>query len=210
MIIQCPSCAAKYKYDEGKLGDAPSKKVRCPKCKAIIEVKNPAAKTSKAQVMSPVIEKEDHDRTSAASARSHDINEPISPPPTTKVRLDALVGDTYKGMGAAEEEGDSEMPKNKKLSLALIGGNNPGSIYPIVKVITIIGRGDVDLVIQDVESSRQHAQIEIVGDRILLRDLNSTNGTFVNDEKINTADLDNHSEFRIGTTIFMLIITDLD
>jgi predicted Zn finger-like uncharacterized protein len=207
MIIQCPSCAAKYKFDEGKLGDAPSKKVRCPKCKAIIEVKNPSAKTSKAHVIEK--EKDDHDRTSIASAR-RDINEPISPPPTTKVRLDALVGDTYKGMEKDEEESESEIPKNRKLSLALIGGTNPGSIYPIVKAITIIGRGEVDLVIQDVESSRQHAQIEVVGDRIILRDLGSTNGTFVNDEKINTADLDNHSEFRIGTTIFMLIITDLD
>ena len=68
----------------------------------------------------------------------------------------------------------------------------------------------MDVVIQDVESSRQHAQIEIVGDRILLRDLNSTNGTFVNDSKITVEDLDNHSEFRIGTTVFMLIITDMD
>lgn len=205
MIIQCHSCAAKYKFDEAKLGDAPTKKVRCPKCKAVIEIVNTSVKTSK------VPENENHDRTfTAAGATSRNVDDADRPPPTTKVRLEALVGDTYRGMGKEAVEPESGMPKNKKLSLALIGGNNPGSIYPIVKTVTIIGRGDADVTIQDVESSRQHAQIELVADRVLLRDLNSTNGTFVNDNKISAVDLDNHSEFRIGTTVFMLIITDLD
>ena len=207
MIIQCQTCAAKYKFDESKLGDAPSKKVRCPKCKGIIEVINTNVSPSKRQP-----EKDDHDRTFNVSASSRDISKIESPPPTTKVRLDALVGDTYRGMGKQEEDEGEEtgMPTDKKLSLALIGGTNPGSIYPIVKPVTIIGRGEVDVVIQDVESSRQHAQIEVAGDRVALRDLNSTNGTFVNDDKITVVDLDNHSEFRIGTTVFMLIITDLN
>jgi predicted Zn finger-like uncharacterized protein len=205
MIIQCQTCAAKYKFDQSKLGNAPSKKVRCPKCKGIIEVINMNVSPTAREP-----EKDDHDRTFSSSATSRDVTKIESPPPTTKVRLDALVGDTYRGMGKQDEEEDTSMPTDKKLSLALIGGTNPGSIYPIVKPVTIIGRGEVDVVIQDVESSRQHAQIEVTGDRILLRDLNSTNGTFVNDDKITVADLDNHSEFRIGTTVFMLIITDFN
>jgi predicted Zn finger-like uncharacterized protein len=205
MIIQCQTCAAKYKFDESKLGNAPSKKVRCPKCKGIIEVINMNVSPTAREP-----EKDDHDRTFSSGATSRDVTKIESPPPTTKVRLDALVGDTYRGMGKQDEEEDTSMPTDKKLSLALIGGTNPGSIYPIVKPVTIIGRGEVDVVIQDVESSRQHAQIEVTGGRILLRDLNSTNGTFVNDDKITVADLDNHSEFRIGTTVFMLIITDLE
>lgn len=207
MIVQCPSCRAKYKFDENKLGDLPSKKVRCPKCKGIIEVINHNAKTSR---RTEPVEKEDHDRTTTAQEGKRAVDFLDMPPPTTKVRLDALVGDINRGMGEQESAADSEMPKNKKLSLALIGGNNPGSIFPIVKPVTIIGRGEVDIIIQDVESSRQHAQIEIAGDRVLLRDLDSTNGTFVNDNKITVTGLDNHSEFRIGTTLFMLIITDLD
>lgn len=207
MIVQCPSCHAKYKFDESKMGDLPSKKVRCPKCKTIIEVINHNVKTSRR--VEPV-EKPDHDRTSAPQQGKRDVDPSDMPPPTTKVRLDALVGDINRGMAEQDSEADSEMPKNKKVSLALIGGSNPGSIFPIVKPVTIIGRGEADIVIQDVESSRQHAQIEIAGDRILLRDLDSTNGTFVNDDKITVAELDNHSEFRIGTTLFMLIITDLE
>jgi predicted Zn finger-like uncharacterized protein len=40
MIIECTTCGAKYKYDEGKLAGAESKKLKCPKCKGIIEVVN--------------------------------------------------------------------------------------------------------------------------------------------------------------------------
>jgi len=38
--------------------------------------------------------------------------------------------------------------------------------------------------------------------------LKSTNGTFVNGEQIDSAELQNHSEFRIGEHVLMLIVTD--
>jgi pSer/pThr/pTyr-binding forkhead associated (FHA) protein len=44
----------------------------------------------------------------------------------------------------------------------------------------------------------------------VLHDLNSTNGTFVDEQKITSVTLENHSEFRIGSTTFMLIITDVE
>ena len=41
MIITCPSCAARYKFDEAKLGDRPKAKTKCAKCGATIEIENP-------------------------------------------------------------------------------------------------------------------------------------------------------------------------
>ena len=41
MIIVCPSCQAKYKFDEEKLGERPRAKTRCAKCGATIEIENP-------------------------------------------------------------------------------------------------------------------------------------------------------------------------
>ena len=41
VIIHCPSCKSRYKFDDTKLEGVASKKVRCPKCKTIIEVANP-------------------------------------------------------------------------------------------------------------------------------------------------------------------------
>src|SRR5688572_26899480 len=41
MIIVCPSCQAKYKFDEEKLGERPRAKTRCAKCGGTIEIENP-------------------------------------------------------------------------------------------------------------------------------------------------------------------------
>ena len=41
MIIVCPSCQARYKFDEAKLGDRPKVKTRCAKCGGTIEIENP-------------------------------------------------------------------------------------------------------------------------------------------------------------------------
>src|SRR5262245_21775873 len=42
MIIVCPSCQARYKFDESKLGGRPRAKTRCAKCGGAIEIENPA------------------------------------------------------------------------------------------------------------------------------------------------------------------------
>ena len=117
--------------------------------------------------------------------------------------MDALAQHAINDPGA-------KLPEYRRYSIAVIQGNNSGEIYQITRPKTLIGRSDADIVIPDLEASRQHAQIDILGERAILRDLNSTNGTFVDDEKINIANLDNQSEFRIGTTVLMFIVTDLE
>ena len=50
--------------------------------------------------------------------------------------------------------------------------------------IYVIGRGtEADIQINDSGISRKHVSIEI-GEIIILKDLNSTNGTFINDERV--------------------------
>ena len=41
MIIVCPSCQARYKFDETKLGQRPKAKTKCAKCGSAIEIENP-------------------------------------------------------------------------------------------------------------------------------------------------------------------------
>ncbi len=56
-----------------------------------------------------------------------------------------------------------------------------GTEYPITRPETIIGREECDiLLLQDDQVSRRHAQAEQRGDMLVLTDLGSTNGTFVN------------------------------
>src|SRR5437870_11829704 len=41
MIIVCPSCQARYKFDESKLGSRPRARTKCAKCGGAIDIENP-------------------------------------------------------------------------------------------------------------------------------------------------------------------------
>lgn len=226
MIIECTSCGSKYKYDESKLAGATSKKVKCPKCKGVIEVSLQNAirddvpadpdrlQQTIAAVSSPASFQTQSAPAANAKQNSVDHTAPSMPampqesPKTSKVRRDSLMGATDPTGASAENF--LKLPDYRKISLAVISGSNSGEIYQINKPRMVLGRTDAEIVVKDPEASRAHARIDVMGDRVILRDLNSTNGTFVNEQKISTTTLENHSEFRIGTTIFMLIITEVE
>jgi pSer/pThr/pTyr-binding forkhead associated (FHA) protein len=74
-------------------------------------------------------------------------------------------------------------------------------------VIGRAGVGKADLEIDDAEVSGAHAAIECRGEQIALRDLASTNGTWIGKERIAHTDLEDGTEFRIGKTRFMLTLS---
>lgn len=74
-----------------------------------------------------------------------------------------------------------------------------------------IGRADTDIVIPDQESSRQHAELSIRDGHYFLRDLDSRNGTWMEGQKTEgEVEIFNQSEFRVGATTLMLIVTSVD
>ncbi len=64
-------------------------------------------------------------------------------------------------------------------------GPNPGTVFELTKEVSLIGR-DVtnDVVVGDAEVSRQHSRITRTPGGYVLEDLGSTNGTFVNGERL--------------------------
>ena len=64
-------------------------------------------------------------------------------------------------------------------------GPNPGVVFDLMKEVSLIGR-DVsnDIVIGDAEVSRQHARLTRTPGGFVLEDLGSTNGSFVNSERL--------------------------
>jgi len=205
MIIVCPACQARYKFDESKLGERPKAKTRCAKCGATIEIENPllAAMTLPPGTRPP----------QAAPT-------PPAPPPepapgtdtarrATPSSTEELAGQTITGKDL-HKMGVLELPKDKRYSLAVIQGAATGQIHQINKTRTIIGRTGADLNLDDAEASRQHAAVEILGENAILRDLGSTNGTFIELDRIQQHVLNNHMEFRIGSHVLMFIVTDVE
>lgn len=73
----------------------------------------------------------------------------------------------------------------------------------------VIGRGsDCDLTIQDSSASRQHAAIEPRAGNFMLVDLASTNGTFVNDIRVERRLLEADDLIRIGSHILKFLSSD--
>ncbi|MGW9627293.1 FhaA domain-containing protein [Microbacterium sp. NPDC055521] len=76
-----------------------------------------------------------------------------------------------------------------------------GRRHPLTNARTVIGRGgDADITISDAGSSRRHAEILWDGERAMLRDLGSTNGTKVDGQKIRETALTPGTSFTIGRT----------
>ena len=74
-----------------------------------------------------------------------------------------------------------------------------GIVHPLTRHSTKIGRGtDADIRIDDSGVSRHHAEI-ILSTPIVLRDLNSTNGTWIGRERITEVELDRDTEIKIGS-----------
>lgn len=76
-----------------------------------------------------------------------------------------------------------------------------GRRHSITRARTVIGRGtDADITIADAGSSRRHVEILWDGERAMMRDLGSTNGTKVNGEKVREAPLSTDTTLTIGRT----------
>jgi pSer/pThr/pTyr-binding forkhead associated (FHA) protein len=77
---------------------------------------------------------------------------------------------------------------------------------PVTKATVTIGRVDKnDIKIENLAVSRQHARIIQDGDRYTLEDLNSLNGTFVNEKRVMKCILRNGDEILVGKHTLVFI-----
>jgi predicted Zn finger-like uncharacterized protein len=214
MIVVCPSCQSRYKFDESKLGDRPKVKTRCSKCGGSIEIENPllGSSTMPPEDLAPP----------PPPAPPAPLPPPAPAPPATDENLRTRqtpvqppgqgpeAGSATIAGGDAHRMGLLQLPKDRRFSLAVIQGAATGQIFQIAKTRTVIGRSGADINLDDPESSRQHAALEIVGDVALLRDLGSTNGTWIDLDRVEQHQLNNQQEFRIGSHVLMFIVTEVE
>lgn len=186
MIVTCPSCDTQYRYDPERFSGAASKRLKCPRCATVFEVSNPEA--------------EDLDATSGRGRAPS----PVTPPGGATDRL-------YVEPEVPELPALAPLPSSLRFSLAVIAGPQAGSVFPVTRPRSFLGRGaNMDVQLRDTETSRRHAMLEIRGEEATVVDVGSTNGVFVGGERIQRAELRNHEEFTLGSTTLMLIVTPQD
>lgn len=96
------------------------------------------------------------------------------------------------------------------LALRFISGKYQGGEFPLPEEGEIvIGRSsELDMVLVEDMVSRRHAKISVEDGDIFLEDLGSTNGSFVNGEKISRTRLAEGDRILIGTSIIKLVASD--
>lgn len=98
--------------------------------------------------------------------------------------------------------------KEKRGVLYAIGKGNPDEAIKLRRDATIFGREKGDIVISDNEVSSTHCQIQNIGGVYHLFDMNSTNGTFVNNERIVKCKLNPDDIITIGQSSFRFQLED--
>jgi pSer/pThr/pTyr-binding forkhead associated (FHA) protein len=83
--------------------------------------------------------------------------------------------------------------------LVVRGGEDEGEYFTLSKQVVTIGRSeDADISLDDITVSRQHSEIHQTGGRYIVRDAGSLNGTYVNQRRIDVAELTQGDELQVG------------
>ncbi len=97
----------------------------------------------------------------------------------------------------------------KRATLVIIAGHSIGKIFRITHEKTTLGRGEqCDFMIPDSLISRRHAVITKEKEVVRLKDLNSTNGTYLNFHSFDNAPLKDGDYINMGTTIVKFLYSD--
>jgi hypothetical protein len=104
---------------------------------------------------------------------------------------------------AALEELDHFDPR---LMVEHAPGHEPGTAYEIPGHGATLGRGDVEIRLDDPFASSRHARISREGHVVVIEDLGSTNGTYLNEEPLSgPAPLHPGDRIRIGDSEFSFV-----
>src|SRR2546430_9485809 len=95
--------------------------------------------------------------------------------------------------------------------LTAIAGRLKGSVFSIEDLPVVIGRDTTaTLCIADASVSRRHSQIEKENEEFVILDLESLNGTFINDVPVKRRMLQHGDRVRIGDSQFLFLMHDGD
>lgn len=86
-----------------------------------------------------------------------------------------------------------------------VSGPTFGKNFPLIGTVTIGRMSECEIVLPFEGISRRHARLQTVPEGIMVEDLGSSNGTFVNNERIHKGLLKPGDELRLDTLRFLLV-----
>lgn len=118
------------------------------------------------------------------------------------------VGDYYLHI-----ESDAEAAADEEKTFCRLVGRNlafANQVFRVQRKVNLIGRGkDCTLTIIDPSVSRIHAKLSVERSGALtLEDLKSSNGTFLNDERVEVATVQHRDVIRFGNVEFLVEVAD--
>src|SRR3989304_9709444 len=89
-------------------------------------------------------------------------------------------------------------------SLFVIQGRDQGTRFPLDETSVTIGRGtSSSLQLHDTEVPREHVELVRRGDVFVLRDMSSSNGTFVNGKRVDECELASGDQLQLGRSLLL-------
>ncbi|MDH3402545.1 MAG: FHA domain-containing protein [Acidobacteriota bacterium] len=180
-VVGCPRCGSDVPILEAEVGR--SRVLTCPSCASRLEV----------SVFADGAETRFQPQLLAGRATS--AARPASSDPAATVPLGSRTALLDPGGDAVQRGAVATVIRT---SLILAGAEPGAERFPLTASKTTVGRESADIVIPDSAMSSRHFEIEVRGGEYFVRDLESSNGTFLNGNRIRAAQLASGDTIRAG------------
>ncbi len=181
-IVSCPNCLSRFKVKTE--GERAANFIKCAACAHIFVVT--------AEMLSV--------GTSGPKEQTSEFLPELSfiEPPSESAKAPQEPQE-FTALGTSAAPAVDEARKKGKQAVLVVAAKD--EVLPVTKFQTTFGRRNADVTLDDPDVSRQHAVIERYDEKFLLKDLESTNGTYLNGQRVTIDFLKDGDVIRMGKTV---------